>query len=176
MSRFDECLKFVLEREGGYCDHPSDRGCATNKGITQRVYDEFRNSRGWPMQPVKFILPDEVASIYRSRYWDVCLCDRLPKPIDLVVFDGAVNHGPKQSAKFLQRAVGADDDGFVGQKTIDAVVSDVKAGMLETVFNHIIAQREYFYDQLVKRDPTQTVFRNGWQNRLNELKSSMEVA
>lgn len=176
MSRFDECLKFVLEREGGFCDHPSDRGGATNKGVTQDVFDQYRAAHGWPLQPVKFILPDEIAAIYKSRYWDVCICDRLPKPLDLVVFDGAVNHGPKQSAKFMQRAVGADDDGFVGQKTINAVIADVKSGMLETVCKHIIAQREFFYDQLVKTDPTQAVFRKGWQNRLNELKILTEVA
>lgn len=30
MSRFDHCLDFVLEREGGYVNDPVDRGGALN--------------------------------------------------------------------------------------------------------------------------------------------------
>lgn len=45
MSRFDQCLKFVLEREGGYVNHPADRGGPTNKGIVQKVYDQYRTFR-----------------------------------------------------------------------------------------------------------------------------------
>ncbi len=169
MSRFDECLKFVLAKEGGYVDHKHDRGGATNKGITQAVYDGYRSSHNWPIQPVKYILPDEVSDIYRSRYWKPSACDRLLKPLDLVVFDGAVNHGPKQSIKFLQRALGADDDGVVGKQTLTAVETDTKAGMLMNVCESIIAQRSDFYDMLVKKDPTQSVFRNGRGNRLKAL-------
>lgn len=41
MSRFDECLKFILAREGGYVDRSEDRGGPTNKGITQVVYSAY---------------------------------------------------------------------------------------------------------------------------------------
>lgn len=170
MSRFSECLQFILEKEGGYVNHPYDRGGATNKGITQSVYDAYRASKGWPLHSVKYLLPDETADIYRSKYWKPAACDKLPAPLDLVVFDGAVNHGVKQSAKFLQRALGVDDDGIIGPDTLGSLSVDVKAGMLTTICEDILKQRKAFYEKLVENDSRQSVFLKGWLNRLDSVR------
>ena len=176
MSRFDSCLAFVLQMEGGFVNHPNDRGGATNKGIIQRVYDQYRASKKLEPQSVQFITDDEVASIYREQYWRPVKADNLPPPIDLVVFDSAVNHGVKQASKFLQRALGVPDDGIIGIQTIKAVFSDDAAGMTPKVAQDIIAQRSNFYDMLVERNPSQSVFRKGWGNRLSLLQDQMEAA
>ena len=42
MSGFVQALPVVLRFEGGYADHPNDPGGATNKGITQAVFDAYR--------------------------------------------------------------------------------------------------------------------------------------
>ena len=36
-----DAIEKVLKHEGGYVDHPADKGGATNFGITQKVYEEF---------------------------------------------------------------------------------------------------------------------------------------
>lgn len=172
MTRFDQCLKFILEVEGGYCNDPSDRGGATNCGITQAVYDDYRVHAGRNRQPVVGISPDEVADIYRMRYWQAVRGDQLPSLVDLVVFDAAVNHGPRQAILFLQRAVGADADGQIGPKTIAAVQQDVRQGI--DVAAAIIAERRDFYAMLVERKPDQRKFLKGWNNRLDRL--AKEVA
>lgn len=41
-SRFDICLDEVLRQEGGYVDHPSDPGGATNMGITHKTLARWR--------------------------------------------------------------------------------------------------------------------------------------
>jgi lysozyme family protein len=176
MSRFDECLKFVLQREGGYVNHPNDRGGATNKGIVQRVYDLYRANKKQEPMSVQHITDEEVAEIYRNDYWRPIKADNLPAPIDLVVFDAAVNHGVRQASKFLQRSLGVGDDGVIGPKTIEAVHNDVAAGMTQKVAQDIIVQRSYFYDRLVQNDPSQSVFRKGWNNRLVELGHQVEAA
>lgn len=169
MSRFDECLAFVLKWEGGYSNDSDDAGGATNKGITQAVYDEYRVGYGVGRQPVSGISAKEVSDIYRRKYWARICGDRLPKGLDLAVFDAAVNVGVVQSSKFLQRALGVDDDGIIGDKTISAVLSDEIAGLLSQTTADVIDQRRDFYEALVERKPSQRKFLNGWLNRVNAL-------
>jgi lysozyme family protein len=166
VSRFDECLDFVLKWEGGYVHHPHDRGGATNKGITQAAYDDYRVGRGLGRQPVSGLSRVERDDIYRTRYWSAVRGDDLPAPLDLVVFDSAVNAGPAQAIKWLQRAVGAAVDGKIGPVTLAAVkAADPKQAAMQ-----VIDQRLDFYEYLAQRDKKQAVFLAGWTNRVNGLK------
>ncbi len=112
MSEFDRCMPYILAHEGGYVNDLQDPGGETNFGIIRRVYDEYRRSKGLPVQSVKSITNAEVLDIYRSKYWDLFKGDDLPAGVSYVVFDSAVNSGVAQSVKWLQRALGitADDD------------------------------------------------------------------
>lgn len=165
-TRFDQCLARVLEHEGGFSDHPADKGGATNRGITQAVYDDWRSSRGFPRQPVSGISGDEVRSIYLARYWLLGKCDQLPAPLDYVHFDGCVNHGIGQASKFLQRALGVVADGAIGPITLAAVREEDRAGRVDDICASILDQREEFYTRLTIKDPKQSVFLKGWLGRI----------
>ena len=169
MSRFDQCLAFVLEREGGYVNDPSDSGGATNHGVTQSVYDDYRIRAGRNRQPVIGIDATEIADIYRLRYWKAVHADQLPRPLDLIVFDASVNHGVRQAILFLQRAVGVEDDGVIGPQTIGAVAEDDKAGLIKHLAAAVIELRREFYQMLAERKPDQRKFLNGWMNRMDAL-------
>lgn len=171
MTRFEQCLNYVLGIEGGYTNHNADRGGATNRGVTQAVYDDWRISKGFGRQPVSGISMDEVKAIYLSRYWLLGKCDRLPAPLDYIHFDGCVNHGVGQAAKFLQRALCVTADGAIGPKTLQAVEEEDKAGHTDTICQDILHQREEFYDMLADRDPSQAVFLKGWHNRIAEVRA-----
>lgn len=162
MSRFDECLQFVLQREGGFSDHPNDKGGATNQGITQKTYDAYRTSN---RRSVEFIDDREVRDIYRASYWIPAKCGILPVPVDLVVFDSAVNHGVSRSAKLLQEAAGVVVDGSVGPVTIDAIKEMEPVELAED----LIDLRRAFYSRIVNSNPSQKIFLNGWNNRMNAL-------
>lgn len=170
MSRFDECLKFVLAREGGYVNHKNDRGKATNKGITQKTYDAYREKLGLENQSVRGITSDEVSSIYKTGYWNAAKCGVLKEPIDLMTFDASVNHGPGMASKLLQSALGVDVDGKIGPKTIDALQEEFSANRMEELVDNMIAIRLDFYHSIVERDQSQGVFIKGWENRLKELR------
>lgn len=166
MTKFDRCLAFVLKQEGGYCDDPLDNGGATNKGITQRVYDDYRLRRSLCRMPVVGISANEIHDIYRRRYWEQIRGDLLPDGIDLVMFDAAVNSGVSQSAKFLQRALGVPDDGVIGQITVDAALMDERIGMAPAVIKNMLDQRREFFEKICARNPTQKRFLKGWLNRV----------
>lgn len=164
---FDRALPPVLVLEGGKVDHPKDPGGRTNKGITQRVYDAWRKLRKLSVRDVYLIAADEVRAIYKSQYWDVIRGDQLPEGLGFVVFDGAVNSGPKQSVKWLQRALGnlytGTVDGVMGNLTLDAVraVNDIDA-----LITRILARRMEFLQAL----KTWATFGRGWKRRVDHVR------
>lgn len=96
MSIWPQALALILALEGGYSNHPDDPGGATNYGITQAVYDAWRQGQGLEPQPVARITREEVANIYRERYWagEPAWWDRAGHPgVALYLFDMRVQHG-----------------------------------------------------------------------------------
>src|SRR5690349_17054494 len=92
-TNFATALSFILKWEGGFVDDPDDRGGRTNKGITQRVYDAWRDRQGQPRSDVRDIADADVQAIYQQNYWQPASCDQLREKLDLVEFDTAVNMG-----------------------------------------------------------------------------------
>lgn len=98
-------LAALLAREGGFIDHPADRGGPTCYGITEQV----ARAAGYngPMTE----LPRSVAeAIYRQRYWLDPGFDRVARISERVaveLFDTGVNMGPRVAIGFLQRALNA---------------------------------------------------------------------
>lgn len=132
-SNFAPSLKRVLVHEGGYSNHKEDNGGATMKGVIQRVYDAYRTNLGRVRQSVRLITEDELQDIYRRQYWNAIRGDELPVGIDYVVFDGAVNSGPKQSLKWLQKALA--QKGYYKAK-IDGVWGEATRAALKMASNH----------------------------------------
>jgi lysozyme family protein len=166
MHGFKEALDAVLAHEGGYVNHPDDPGGPTNFGVTQAVYDAYRRSNGRARQHVQNIARNEVEAIYRRQYWDAVKGDDLPPGLSYVVFDGAVNSGPGQSVKWLQRALGMTRvDGVLGQVTMTAI-RDWPGGDYDELIARICERRMAFL-QALKTWPS---FRNGWTRRVADVK------
>ncbi len=163
-SSFDAALARVLEHEGGYSNHPADPGGPTMQGIIQRVYDAYRTRTGQALRPVRQIERSERTAIYRSQYWDAVRGDDLPAGLDYVVFDGAVNSGPGQAAKWLQRALGLPADGQVGAVTLAAAGRCADPAAL---VDDICARRL----AMLKRLSTWPVFGAGWGRRVADVRS-----
>jgi lysozyme family protein len=167
--RFPNCLAFVLKAEGGFNDDPADPGGATNKGVTQRVYDAYRTKNGLPTQSVELIEDGEVSDIYKSEYWEPTSCDQLPAGVDLCVFDFAVNAGDTRSEETLQQALEVTVDGQIGPQTITAA----QAADPLALANHMLDLRKAFYQALVVRKPADAKFLNGWLNRVAALRATL---
>ncbi len=97
VSTYDEALRRLLVHEGGYTNHPSDRG-ATNFGITIYDYRKYvkPNATAADVRTMKL---DEAKAIYRAKYWNAQRCDGLPAGVDYSVFDYGVNSGSAAAEK-----------------------------------------------------------------------------
>ncbi|MFC0283061.1 glycoside hydrolase family 108 protein [Camelimonas abortus] len=155
-------LARVLAYEGGSVDDPRDPGGRTSRGVTQRVYDAWRRGRGLPARDVFRISAAEARAIYIEQYWRAVRADDLPAGVDFAVFDAAVNSGPTQAAKWLQRALGVRVDGVVGQVTIAAARAHPDKARL---VSDICRRRMTFLKQL----KTWGRFGRGWSRRVSDV-------
>lgn len=153
---FDEAFRKLLGVEGDYSDHPADPGGKTRYGITEAVA-RAAGYRG-DMRSLPVSLAQE---IYRREYWTAVRADDLPPALRYAVFDAAVNSGTKQAVKWLQRAIGATDDGIVGPQTITMA----RAAHPDFVTRRMLAQRLAFMTNL----PTWPQFSRGWARRIAEI-------
>jgi lysozyme family protein len=124
-------------------NHPADPGGATNKGVTQRVYDDWRERQGLPARDVR--------------------------QLDLVQFDTAVNMGVGRAVRMLQGALGCGVDGDFGPATRQAA----EACSLGATVKAYCDAREGYYRRLAEQKPKLAVFLKGWLNRLNALRNEV---
>ena len=159
--RFARCVAIVLKHEGGYVNHPSDPGGATNMGITMRT---LRNWRGVDVAPddVRALTEQEARAIYRAWYWNAVKGDDLPAGVDLAVFDFAVNSGVGTAARRLQAVVNAQQDGAIGPRTI----ASVHARAPSEVVDNLCDARMAFLRNLA----TWTTFGRGWERRVADVR------
>ncbi len=160
---FESALKHVLVHEGGWADHPDDPGGATMKGVTLST---FRRQCGEnkTKDDLRNISDEELRQIYRTGYWDKCLCDELPSGIDYAVFDAAVNSGPGRGARWLQAAVGAKQDGAIGPKTLSRVKEHDPVQVSDVMCDRRLA--------FLRNLSTWSTFGRGWERRVEGVRTT----
>jgi len=164
--RFLQALDLVLAHEGGWSNHPKDRGRATMQGITLQTY---RHHFGFHKEKadLRAIKREELEYIYFVGYWARAHCHELPKGLAYVVFDAAVNSGARRSLKWLQKAAGAKADGIVGPRTLAKVASLPEKHLIRLA---ILSRRKFLTG--LKEWPT---FGRGWTARINDVEASALV-
>lgn len=156
---FDTAFHKLLGHEGGYVDHPSDPGGATNWGVTQAV----ARANGYTGH-MRDLPVDMAKAIYWRQYWVPIKADDLPPAIRYAVFDAAVNSGANQAVKWLQRAIGVNDDGVVGPQTM----TFARAANPDFVLRRMLGERLKFMTDL----KTWQAFGRGWARRIAEVLQS----
>ncbi|MEX2563774.1 MAG: glycosyl hydrolase 108 family protein [Candidatus Paceibacterota bacterium] len=164
---FQKATAFVLDSEGGYSDHVADTGGATNYGVTQVAYDSWQDSLDKRRRPVSQIELWEVKGIYYA-YWLEARCyeiEEVSPALAIAHFDWAINAGPSQAMRTLQRCIGTEADGIWGPKTRAAFLKSDPAEVLEEYFE----RRERFYRS--QPEERRDAFLSGWLNRLDKLRN-----
>ena len=165
----------LIDREGGYVNHPADRGGATNYGITEAV--ARANGYGGAMRD----LPRrEAVAIYRRLYWLRPRFDQVAlrsARLAAELFDTGANMGPAVAATFLQRALTALNrsgqdypdlvpDGRIGETTLAALDGFLKVRGTSSAESVLMRALEALqgerYLRLAERRPANETFLYGW--------------
>lgn len=111
---FDGVFDRLISHEGGYVNNPADPGGETNWGISKRAY---------PNVDIKALTRDGAKAIYKRDFWDRVDGDKLYDGVAFQLFDFAVNSGIETAVRYLQRSVGAADDGHWGPTSTAAAAA-----------------------------------------------------
>ena len=159
---FRHAVTFILAAEGGlradggYVWHPNDPGGETKYGISKRAY---------PREDIKHLTQERAIALYHRDYWRAAHCQEWPAGVGLAVLDAAVQHGYRTAIELLQEVTGVKPDGLVGPKTRAAV----HGADPEWLVARLVLRRARFYARILRNKPTQSVFIEGWHNRLRDL-------
>jgi lysozyme family protein len=178
-----EIIAAIIKKEGGYVNHPADKGGPTNYGITAMSYAEYfkRQAGNINKGEIKAVTPQLAEKIYYTLYYVRPGIDLLPEQIQPLMLDMAVNHGRSGSVKILQTAlaqagISADNiDGLIGKKTIMAAFKAVQ--LLGNHFiNDLVNCRLNYYQEIINTDPSQAVFKDGWFARAESFRPEVAEA
>lgn len=167
IENWEKSFALMIKHEGGYVWDKDDAGGETNLGVTKAAWSQYLG-RAIEDGEMKALTVEVVKPFYKKCYWDKVQGDKLPTGIDYLAFDFAVNAGVGQSAKFLQRCVGATEDGAIGPITL-AKIAEADADDLVEKFTKV---KTDFYNDIVARKPSQAKFLKGWLNRVASTHST----
>lgn len=155
-SNWPQSLAWVRLDEGGNDDDPVDPGGRTSRGITQREYDAWNDSRQQARSDVWRAQDVEIDAIYKAQYW-MPMCPSFPAGIDYLFFDMNVNMGFHEAAVLLQKGLGVTADGHIGVVTMQAIRECSPGKTIDALTNY----KSSFYHQL----RTWWKFGKGWTAR-----------
>jgi len=170
----EEMITAILRREGGFVNHPNDRGGATKYGVTRKTLSQWLQ-RPASIQDVRNMTEAQARDIYETRYYVAPRISTLPDMIEPFVFDCSINHGPRRAIKLVQQVV--NKAGF-GPVDVDGVIGPQSRSCIETAchrmqgwfINALVDERINFYDLIIQNNPSQKVFERGWKRRAEEFR------
>lgn len=195
MAKYQEAFRKLIQKEGGYVNHPNDRGGDTYKGIARRH---------WPHLPVWRLIDPvvkkhngnatlinneledntevqrHVENFYKSHFWDRVNADRIDNwRIANHLFFQAVHTGHRSAGRRLQAAcnylIGVTraarweqltEDGIIGPKSL-AVINKIDDVRLSDVLLYELRVAEVIrFKNIISSNESQRGFYAGWVRRV----------
>ena len=183
MADFTIAFDYLLKNEGGFVNNSSDPGGATKYGISffflrsQGNKYDFKNN-GITVESIRSLTLDQAKEIYKDEFWDQLPYEEMSfQPIANYIFDTHVNIGQGSTVRIIQRALHAIgftrtaivEDGKMGNKTKNALISEMSETQSAYQFKIVLkAIRAEYYYALVRLNPGNKKFIEGWLNRCYE--------
>lgn len=174
----DAMIEATIAKEGGYVNHPADRGGPTNWGITQSV----ARANGYTGD-MRNLSKAQAVAIYRSQYaikpGFMAVAEIYPK-VGEELFDTGVNMGPARPSIWLQEWLNAlnqggklwpelKEDGQIGPATLAALraYKALRGAEGETrLLAGLNGDQAVRYKQIARANPSQEAFVYGWLARV----------
>jgi lysozyme family protein len=165
-SNFNAVMDEIFRHEGGMSMVRADPGNwtggrvgvgelrGTNMGIAAHAH---------PDVDIPNLTKSQAREIYRRQYWNPVRGDDLPKGIDLVTMDPAVNSGVSRGVRWLQQALGVTTDARMGAETLAAAIDASPVPVIQRA-----CQIRMGFLRGLK---TFTTFGRGWSRRVAEVEA-----
>lgn len=176
MAKIQPLADFILSFEGGYVNHPNDKGGPTNMGVTLKTwqtqgYDKNNDGR-IDAKDVKLITKADAISILLRCYWNRWKADGIKdQSIANILVDWIWISGTP-GITLVQAMLGIRADGIVGSRTLKAL----NAQNPQQFFARIKARRKQYIAGIIARNPSQRVFEKGWLRRLEAINYGSLIA
>lgn len=184
MAQFASAIRKLSPIEGGYSNNPSDSGGATNFGVSLR----WAKSIGLDLtgdglttdDDIRALTRQKASELFRRYFWDCpnwrnisglieaegpSMSELTDQALANRLFDMAVNMGPRRAILYLQQVLvkrfksPIEIDGIFGLATISAANRANATRWLQ-------AMQAVHYANIVRRNPAQEVFLEGWMYRV----------
>lgn len=158
-----QCLAPIYQWEGGYINHPADKGGATKYGITQATYHAYRKQKGLAIQDVKQLTYEEADAIYAADYAAKIAFEALPAGLNLALLDFAIHAGVSRAVKALQVILGVAVDGIMGSESLAAIHNHKIPELIKKLYEKRI--------KMAKNSKNYAIFGKGWLRRFEALQA-----
>ncbi|AWD33448.1 putative Peptidoglycan domain protein [Candidatus Fokinia solitaria] len=156
--KFEYAVNLVLAMEGGYVNHPSDKGRETKYGISKRSN---------PNVNIKNLTVRQAKQIYYIKYWRPNRYYLIKNTIIAAkIFDIAVHAGSQVANKMLQRALWATgcknvaETGILDEQTLKATNRAKPAVLLSALKSEVAG-----YYRIISSKDDNKLFLRGWLRR-----------
>lgn len=166
---------FILSFEGGFVNHPNDRGGATNKGVTIATWQKYGKDKDGDndidVDDVKLISNEDATTILKRFYWDKAKADGIEsQSVANIIVDWVWGSGSRilkkvqeEANKLVKKPTGVD--GVIGKDSL-RVINEANP---KELFQLLHDRRAKFFNDIVASNSSQQIFLKGWMRRLNSI-------
>jgi len=171
MAKIEKLSPIVAKWEAGFVNDPTDKGGATNMGITIGTWKQIGYDKDGDgdidVQDIRKLDSRDFSCVLKV-YWNRWQANRIiNQSVANILVDWVFTSGA-WGIKIPQRILKLKEDGVVGNQTLTAI----NLANQKTLFDAIFEARKKFFNDIVKNNPEQKRFIKGWLNRLNDFKFS----
>ena len=181
MAAFDPAYQKLKVYEGGWANHPQDKGGETYRGIARKAWpswsgwkrvDQIKNNRVVSATIKKQIDDDAelkaaVRQFFKTEYWDKYGFGLIEsQSLAHITWDWSIGTNPRKMAAYAWIALRRSGDAPSPTLTVQELANSKDP---KDVFERFKKLRAAHHANVVKADPSQAVFLDGWNRRNNSF-------